>query len=209
MKKIFLLTLFLNFCIDCVSSDQTTSNGSDNLFQQNLFVIIVSFITSIATCIITSYVTSKNKSQEIKSIYTKNLQAKRLEYYPLLHKETDKLGSFIRKYISLKYNICEFKQTLKDQLAQIEKWDANYAIYSGPFVTNELFKTRRYLEKLIDQNDDIELEQLDNLMIYLNDLEFHLKSELGVLIKSSLKIEKEAKYNNKKYRKLIEKEDVN
>ena len=81
------------------------------------------------------------------SRYIKELQIKRLKYYPRLHEKTDNLGNLIRNNCPIK-DQTQLKNQLEVQLMEISNWDAHYAIYAGPQVTSELFNIRRALEKL-------------------------------------------------------------
>lgn len=200
MKKIVFF-IFISLSILYVYAENNNENDWINKIMNYFcanFISIISFCLSFYAV----WITFLNKKIEINAIYIKELQIKRLKYYPRLHEKTDNLGNLIRNNCPIK-DQTQLKNQLEVQLMEISNWDAHYAIYAGPQVTSELFNIRRALEKLI-KTENFSQEDLFNLYRHLINLEYSLKCELGVLLEDSLEIESKAEFSKRQYLEKIE-----
>lgn len=114
--------------------------------------------------------------------------SKRLEVFPKLHVQTDKLGAAIR-YYKKHHNILELKKGLKNFYTQLVDWDAKYCIFAGDPVTSCIRVLRRKFEKedfWVDSNDTTIISEEDINWIYksLLELEKALKKEMAIFFTS-------------------------
>ena len=114
--------------------------------------------------------------------------SKRLEVFPKLHIQTDKLGATIRYYKKHR-NIIELKKGLKVFFTQLADWDAKYCIFAGLEVTKSIAVLRRKLEEedsWVEANNSTIISDNDVEWLYhkLQDLEKALKEEMAVFFTS-------------------------
>lgn len=172
-----------------------------------LIGIIISFffgISSLAFSIFSIYKSSKVnmkanlliqdvKRLEIKMRTSDLIVSKRLEVFPKLHILTDTLGAAIRYYnIHINdtnkrdWNTMVLKREIKTFHQKLCFWDANYCIYAGKKLTNNIGYVRKWLEK----EDDLEKKELtkkilDDLYVGLLNIEYELKKEMKIHITES------------------------
>lgn len=156
---------------------------------------ILSFASTIITIVLSVYI--KRKSDRISErvnmrdmrLRTSNIVlSKRLDVFPKLHVQTDKLGAAIR-YYKKHHNIIELKKGIKNFYTQLADWDAKYCIFAGDPVTKCIGELRRKLEKedtWIDSNntENISEEELDWIYKSLEELEKALKKEMAIFFTS-------------------------
>lgn len=175
-----------------VQKEQDSKDKDDILF---MVPYILSFISTITTIVLSVYI--KRKSERISErvnmrdmrLRTSNIVlSKRLEVFPKLHVQTDKLGAAIR-YYKKHHNILELKKGLKNFYTQLVDWDAKYCIFAGDPVTSCIRVLRRKFEKedfWVDSNDTTIISEEDINWIYksLLELEKALKKEMAIFFTS-------------------------
>lgn len=188
---------------DIISSTPTNNNPySDIDVQQkqdsknkDVMPYIYPFISSIIVVILSEffkYIRSRNSERvnmRDMRLRTSNIVlSKRLEVFPKLHVQTDKLGAAIR-YYKKHHNILELKKGLKNFYTQLADWDAKYCIFADDPVTTCIGELRKRLEKedsWVDINDTtiISEEELNWIYKSLQELERALKKEMAIFFTS-------------------------
>ena len=170
--------------------DKRESKNQDSGFfmYAPFFISILAITFSFIATFISTKSSSEVKMHDIKMRTANIIVAKRLEVFPKLHVLTDTLGAAIRYYNIHKQSsepnekqINVLKQAIKDFYIRLADWDANYCIYGGDKVTQNISVIRHGLEE-VDVWDDSELTQddIDKLYGQLTSLEHALKDEMDI-----------------------------
>lgn len=157
--------------------------------------IVISLI-SILVPIFVSWHVKRKSDKVLKEVNMRDMRlrtsnivlSKRLEVFPKLHIQTDKLGATIRYYKKHR-NIIELKKGLKVFFTQLADWDAKYCIFAGLEVTKSIAVLRRKLEEedsWVEANNSTIISDNDVEWLYhkLQDLEKALKEEMAVFFTS-------------------------
>lgn len=163
--------------------------------DEDVMPYIYPFISSIIVVLLSEcfkYIRAR-KSEKVNMrdmrLRTSNIVlSKRLEVFPKLHVQTDKLGAAIR-YYKKHHNILDLKKGLKNFYTQLADWDAKYCIFADDPVTKCIGKLRKRLENeesWVDSNDTtiITEEELNWIYKSLEELERALKKEMAIFFTS-------------------------
>ena len=196
---------------DIISSSIANNNPhSDIIVQQKqdskdkaVMLYIYPIISSIIVVVLSEcfkYIRAR-KSEKVNMrdmrLRTSNIVlSKRLEVFPKLHVQTDKLGAAIRYYNYKKHsnilvlkNLKNLKKGLNNFYTQLADWDAKYCIFAGDSVTRCIGELRKKLEieeSWVNSNDttDINKDDLDWIYRNLLELEKALKNEMAIFFTS-------------------------
>lgn len=188
---------------DIISSTIANNNPhSDIVVQQkqdskdeDVMLYIYPIISSIIVVVLSECFKYK-RAQESEKVNMRDMRlrtsnivlSQRLEVFPKLHVQTDKLGAAIR-YYKKNNNILDLKKGLKNFYTQLADWDAKYCIFAGDSVTRcigELRKTLEQNESWVNSNDTTEInkDDLDWIYDHLLKLEKALKNEMAIFFTS-------------------------